>query len=236
MGSKICATLPELLTPLATYHLPAAVSSTHRLTLILAQGSVLDFDNRIAPAAIVNAANVGCLGGGGVDGAISSAGGPTLDRDREMLPIIVPAATNASDPVRCRVGQAVVNGPGAYGSLLVPYVIHAVGPNYCDCEDDLDNLTPVHNLLKAAYKSALDRAVENDIQSVAFSLISAGVFRGSLPLKTILTIGVTAIQEWSSSYAKQNGGKGDAPLQQIVLCAYTERECKTLRAACHNLF
>jgi O-acetyl-ADP-ribose deacetylase (regulator of RNase III) len=236
MGSKMSATLPELLRPLATYRLPAAVASKHRLSLILAQGSVLDFDNRIAPAAIVNAANVGCLGGGGVDGAISIAGGPNLDRDREMLPIIVAAATDATDPVRCPVGQAVVTGPGEYGSLKVPYVIHAVGPNYCDCEDDLDNLTPVHNLLKSAYKSALDRAVENNIQSVAFSLPSAGVFRGSLPLKTVLTLGVTAIQEWSSSYAKQTEGKGDAPLSQIVLCAFTEKECKTLQTACHNLF
>jgi O-acetyl-ADP-ribose deacetylase (regulator of RNase III) len=230
------ANLPALLCPLATYRLPSAVASTHRLSLILAQGSVLDFDNRISPAAIVNAANVGCLGGGGVDGAISSAGGPNLNRDREMLPIIVEAATYATDPVRCPVGQAVVTGPGEYGSLQVPYVIHAVGPNYCDCEDDFDNLTPVHNLLKSAYKSALDRAVENNIQSVAFSLLSAGVFRGSLPLKTILTLGVTAIQEWSASYAKQTGETGNAPLSQIVLCAYTERECRTLQAACDKLF
>jgi O-acetyl-ADP-ribose deacetylase (regulator of RNase III) len=236
MGSKMSATLPSLFCPLATYRLPAAVHSTHRLSLILAQGSVLDFDNRIAPAAIVNAANVGCLGGGGVDGAISKAGGPNLDRDREMLPIIVEAATAFTDPVRCPVGQAVITGPGEYGSLQVPYVIHAVGPNYCDCEDDLDYLTSVHTLLKSAYKSALDRAVENKIQSVAFSLLSAGVFRGSVPLKTILTLGVTAIQEWSASYAKQTVEPGDAPLSQIVLCAYTERECRTLLDACDKLF
>jgi O-acetyl-ADP-ribose deacetylase (regulator of RNase III) len=235
MGSNMRTSLPALLCPLATYRLPAAVASTHRLSLILAQGSVLDFDNRIAPAAIVNAANIGCLGGGGVDGALSSAGGPNLDRDRAMLPIIVAAASDATDPVRCRVGQAVITGPGNYGSLQVPYVIHAVGPNYRDCEDDLDNLTPVHNLLKSAYKSALDRAVENNIQSVAFSLLSAGVFRGPLPLRTVLTLGVKAIQEWSASYAKQSRETGDTPLSQIVLCAYTERECQTLLTVCDKL-
>jgi O-acetyl-ADP-ribose deacetylase (regulator of RNase III) len=235
------STLPALLYPLATYRLPPAATATHRLSLILAQGSVLDFDNRIAPAAIVNAANVGCRGGGGVDGAISSAGGPNLDRDRAMLPVIDVATaddadTDADDPVRCPVGQAVVTGPGEYGSLQVPYVIHAVGPNYYDYEDiDLDDLTPVHNLLKSAYKSALDRAVENNIQSVAFSLLSAGIFRGSQPLETVLTHGVMAIQEWTASYAKQTGAKCDVFLSQIVLCAYTENECETLQAACDKI-
>lgn len=229
MGSKMTASLPALLSPLATYRLPAAVASTHRLNLILVKGSVLDFDNRIPPAAIVNAANVTCRGGGGVDRAISEAGGPNLDRDRAMLPAI-------QFDVRCEVGQAVVTGPGEYGSLKVPFVIHAVGPDYNDYDDDLKDFSPVHNLLKSAYKSALDRAVENKIQSVAFSLLSAGVFRGSQPLETILTHGVTAIQEWSSSYAKQNEGKGDGLLSQIVLCAYTKNECQTLEAVCDKLY
>jgi O-acetyl-ADP-ribose deacetylase (regulator of RNase III) len=241
MGSKMSATLPALLNPLATYRLPAAVAGTHQLSLILAQGSVLDFDNRISPAAIVNAANTGCCGGGGVDGAISSAGGPNLNRDRHMLPVLT--MTDYGDAVRCPVGYAVLTGPGEYGSLQVPYVIHAVGPNYFDYEDnyddddddDLEDITPVHNLLKSAYKSALDRAVENNIRSVAFSLLSAGLFRGSQSLETVLTQGIMAIQEWSASYAKQTGGKGDSRLSQIVLCAYTEIECETLQAACDNI-
>jgi O-acetyl-ADP-ribose deacetylase (regulator of RNase III) len=102
-------------------------------------------------------------------GAISSAGGPNLDRDRAKLRIV--AVNNFGHPVRCPVGQAVVTGPDEYGSLQVPYVIHAVGPNYSDYDDD-DDLTPVHNLLKLAYKSALDRAVQNRIQSVSWRTVS----------------------------------------------------------------
>jgi O-acetyl-ADP-ribose deacetylase (regulator of RNase III) len=111
-------------------------------------------------------------------------------------------------------------------------VIHAIEPNYYEYDDD--DLTPVHNFLKPAYKSALDRAVENKIQSVAFSLLSAGTFRGSQPLEAVLAHGATAIQEWSASSAKQTAGKGDVLLSQIVFCAYTENECESLLAACDN--
>jgi O-acetyl-ADP-ribose deacetylase (regulator of RNase III) len=213
-----------------SYRLPA--SALHRLSLILVKGSVLDFDNSLAPAAIVNAANVGCLGGGGVDGAISKAGGRSLDRDRSELPVVADA--DSGEPVRCPEGQAVVTGPGNYGSLHVPYVIHAVGPNYNDY-DDLDDLTPVHNLLKSAYTAALDRAVEHKIQSVAFSLLSAGLYRGSQPLEDVLALGVTAIQEWSVSYANITGVEGDALLSQIVLYAFTSNEYETLKAVCDRI-
>lgn len=52
--------------------------------LFVSQGSVVAFEGD----AIVNAANKGCLGGGGVDGAITSAGGEELARARQNLPIL----------------------------------------------------------------------------------------------------------------------------------------------------
>ena len=101
-------------------------NSQYPFNLIVSRGSVVDFSYPPNPksSAIVNAANEGCLGGGGVDGAISDAGGTNLMMDRLALPVA------GGEDIRCPTGRAVITGPNSYGKLHVPYVIHAVGPNY----------------------------------------------------------------------------------------------------------
>ena len=69
-------------------------------------------------AGIVNAANCRCLGGGGVDGAITSIGGVSLRQDRLSLE----AQVVGGKEVRCYPGHAMITGPNNY-SLHVPYVI-----------------------------------------------------------------------------------------------------------------
>lgn len=81
------------------------------LSLILLKGSVVHFEGKTDNAAIVNAANSGVLGGGGVDGAISAAGGHRLYEDRLKLPVL---EKDGDYEVRCRVGSAVLTGPGDY--------------------------------------------------------------------------------------------------------------------------
>jgi O-acetyl-ADP-ribose deacetylase (regulator of RNase III) len=192
--------MPLPLKTFATYKLMAGGDSRKRLVLKLAKGSVLAFASH-APAAIVNAANVECLGGGGVDGAITDAGGPTLAHDRLQLPILetIRYETEEDDDddnfteVRCRLGGAVITGPGDYGTLHVPYIIHAVGPNYHHFAPS--ERREAHALLYSAYASALDVAAENGLQVVAFSLLSAGVFRGSCSMKTVIGIGLQSGQK-----------------------------------------
>ncbi|MGI5241575.1 O-acetyl-ADP-ribose deacetylase [Dactylosporangium sp. CA-139066] len=110
--------------------------------------------------AIVNAANSSLLGGGGVDGAIHRKGGPAiLDECR---------ALRASRYGRgLPVGQAVAT---TAGRLPARWVIHTVGPVWSETEDR----SP---LLRRCYQSSLAVAGELGAASVAFPLISSGVYR-----------------------------------------------------------
>lgn len=110
--------------------------------------------------AIVNAANSSLLGGGGVDGAIHRKGGPAiLDECR---------ALRASRYGRgLPVGQAVAT---TAGRLSAQWVIHTVGPVWSATEDR----SP---MLRSCYVNSLEVAARLSARSVAFPLISSGVYR-----------------------------------------------------------
>jgi O-acetyl-ADP-ribose deacetylase (regulator of RNase III) len=104
--------------------------------------------------AIVNAANSGLSGGGGVDGAIHRAAGPEL----------APAA-RAAGP--CRTGEAVMT-PGF--RLPARFVIHAVGPVWDGGDQHEDEL------LASCYSRSLALAGQAGLASIAFPCISTGIF------------------------------------------------------------
>lgn len=222
-----------------------------KIRLVVVQGSVADFTSE--SGAIVNAANQGCLWGGGVDGAITNAGGPQLARDREVLPVL--KITRSGGDVRCPTGHAKLTGPSAdrtYGSLGVPYVIHAVGPNYMHYDEDFDVDTP-HRLLYSAYRQSLDCTLETEgpaIAEIGFSLLSAGIFRGRQSVHRVLGIGVQAIRDWAREvHHDDEGDDADAfqpfpnakrkaessKLQTIALYAFTNKEAKCLLRVCDEL-
>lgn len=147
-------------------------------TLCISRGSVVDFTGD----AIVNAANESCLGGGGVDGAISRAGGAELFEARRQLPI------REDTGVRCPTGDAVVT---VGGDLDARWVVHAVGPSYDGCAGAKD----FDRKLTSAYASALQRAEEVGARTVAFALISSGIFRGRRPLTAVLRNAVLTVAE-----------------------------------------
>jgi O-acetyl-ADP-ribose deacetylase (regulator of RNase III) len=108
--------------------------------------------------AIVNAANSGLLGGGGVDGAIHRAGGPAIMEEcREIR----------AHQGGCPTGEAVVTGAG---NLRARYVIHAVGPVW------KGGGSGEENLLRSAYRNSLRRATERNLRTVAFPSISTGAY------------------------------------------------------------
>ena len=106
--------------------------------------------------AIVNAANTNLQRGGGVCGAIFIAAGPQQ----------LQAACDNLAPIK--TGEAVIT-PGF--NLPAKYIIHAAGPVY-----QPENKERSEQLLRAAYTSALKLAVENNCESIAFPLISSGIY------------------------------------------------------------
>lgn len=105
--------------------------------------------------AIVNAANRHLRGGGGVDGAIHRAGGPVI----------------LEDCVR-RFPEGLDTGDAGWtiaGALPARWVIHVVGPNFTAGQRD-------RNLLTSCYRRALEVADELGARTLAFPLVSAGVY------------------------------------------------------------
>jgi O-acetyl-ADP-ribose deacetylase (regulator of RNase III) len=105
--------------------------------------------------AIVNAANSGLRGGGGVDGAIHRAAGPELMRALEKYD-------------GCPTGDAVITRGFR---LPAKFVIHAVGPIWRGGNDN------ERELLRNAYENSFARARETDsVKSIAFPAISTGIY------------------------------------------------------------
>jgi len=123
--------------------------------------------------AIVNAANSALQRGGGVCGAIFAAAGA-----RELQ-----AACNKIG--RCKVGEAVIT-PGF--NLPAKYIIHTVGPIWQGGHANEAQL--LHN----CYINSLNLALKHQCQSIAFPLISSGIY--GYPKDQALHVAISAINEF----------------------------------------
>ncbi|MBM3226534.1 MAG: O-acetyl-ADP-ribose deacetylase, partial [Candidatus Tectomicrobia bacterium] len=127
--------------------------------------------------AIVNAANSRLAGGGGVDGAIHRAGGPSIM-----------AETRAHYPQGCPTGEAVITSAG---HLPARYVIHTVGPVWQGGQQQ------EAVLLASAYRQSLHLAMAHACQSVTFPSLSTGAYGYPVALAahTALTTVTTFLHE-----------------------------------------
>ncbi|SOY46695.1 conserved hypothetical protein, high-affinity ADP-ribose binding domain [Cupriavidus taiwanensis] len=130
---------------------------------------------RMEVDAIVNAANSGLMGGGGVDGAIHGAGGPAIMEACRAL---------RDAQGGCPTGEAVIT---TGGRLPAPYVIHAVGPVWHGGgqgeEEQLAN----------AYRNSIRLAAQHHLRTLAFPNISTGIY--GFPRERAADIAIAAVRE-----------------------------------------
>lgn len=127
---------------------------------------------RLEVDAIVNAAKRSLLGGGGVDGAIHRAGGPSILAECKKIG-------------RCETGEAVIT---TAGRMPTQYVIHTVGPVwYGGSRGEAD-------LLANCYWNSLSLAVDKQIETIAFPNISTGVY--GYPKQAAAEIAIETVQRF----------------------------------------
>lgn len=141
-------------------------------TLRLIQGDITKQETE----AIVNAANSGLLGGGGVDGAIHRAGGPQILEECKEI---------RARQGKCPTGEAVIT---TGGNLKADYVIHTVGPIWHGGNNNEDQL------LSNAYRNSLSLAAEKGIKSISFPSISTGAYR--FPMERAAKIALSTVREF----------------------------------------
>jgi O-acetyl-ADP-ribose deacetylase (regulator of RNase III) len=128
--------------------------------------------------AVVNAANSGLMGGGGVDGAILRAGGTVQLQARRMLVERIGSLAT---------GQAASTEAG---TMPARWIIHVVGPVHSRSEDRRD-------LLASCYREALRVADELGARTIAFPAVSAGIY--GWPIDSAADIAIETVASATTS-------------------------------------
>ena len=146
----------------------------NKTRLALVQGDI----TQQATDAIVNAANSGLMGGGGVDGAIHRAGGPAIMEECRKI---------REKIGRLPAGKAVIT---TGGRLKAKYVIHTVGPVWHG------GTSGEAELLAGAYRESLKLATDKGLKSISFPAISTGAY--GYPLEPAARVALQTVIDFLS--------------------------------------
>lgn len=161
---------------------------------------------KVPADAIVNAANSELSGGGGVDGAIHRAGGPTIMMELNRL----------RPRGGCPPGSAVVTKAG---SLPAKWVIHAVGPIW------RGGGSKEPETLASAYRTSLKIAAEKGAAVVSFPSISTGAY--GYPLEKAAPVALKAVADFL---------RGDpGPIREVVFVLFDLETLRAYAKALHGL-
>lgn len=159
-------------------------------TLALVQGDI----TRVPADAIVNAANEGLRGGGGVDGAIHRAGGPGIMADLD-------ARYGRIGSRFCPAGSAVVT---TAGELPARWVVHAVGPVW------YGGGAGEPDALGSAYRTSMELAAAEGARTVTLPAISTGVY--GYPVDRAARVAIRAVAEHLA---------GDTPVERASFVLFS---------------
>jgi O-acetyl-ADP-ribose deacetylase (regulator of RNase III) len=173
-----------------------------RARLAIIQGDI----TRQATDAIVNAANSGLMGGGGVDGAIHRAGGPAILEECKQI---------VAQRGRLPTGQAVIT---TGGNLPAKYVIHTVGPIWRGGNEG------EAKLLGSAYRESLKLAAAHRLTSLSFPSIGTGAY--GYPLAEAAGIALKTAKAFLS---------GKAMLKEVVFVLFDARTFQAYAIALEEL-
>jgi O-acetyl-ADP-ribose deacetylase (regulator of RNase III) len=158
---------------------------------------------RVAADAIVNAANSALAGGGGVDGAIHRAGGPSIMAELDGIRARVG---------RCPAGSAVATAAGA---LPARWVFHAVGPVY------RGGRQREAELLASCYRTCLEMAEERELATISFPSISTGAY--GYPMQEAARIAVAA--------AARHLERGETKVREVIFVLFDRAAYDVFAAA-----
>lgn len=182
---------------------PAKQAKIGKTRLTITRGDI----TTMVTDAIVNAANSGLMGGGGVDGAIHRAGGPAILAECKEI---------VARQGRLPAGQAVIT---TGGRLPARYVIHTVGPIW------QGGRNREAELLASAYRESLELAAQHNLASIAFPSISTGAY--GYPVNEAARVALKTV----ASFLQE----GSSPLQEVTFVLFNEETYRAYRTALNGI-